>query len=364
MIEMRRLTPLFLLLPACDGAQVAGTNVVNDENITLPSELEVPEVDVEQVAVAVQEALVMALRTNLMPAWSGHFTALNSGRDGCPDMYVGVPEDIDVVIADADREDFEPLPYWSDYCETPGGLYFRGFDMWESFFEATGDVEDEAGRISSGSRYMGADASIGDWEGVKYRFFGQGSDALYISESPTYHRWIYTSSMTGTVAGRDTFEGLDTQTPEGFRTDMYIYAVGGDEEYIEARGNLFLLEDRIQGEFDSVAMDLYMTGPTGAGADDCVLEPHGWMGLRDENAFWYDLIFLPSSEEDVTSDDWDNEEYSACDGCGTLYIRGLEAVAVGKICPDFGELWNGMISVPEEEDFILTFTEIYEGVEG
>ena len=70
----------------------------------------------------------------------------------------------------------------------------------------------------------------------------------------------------------------------------------------------------------------------------------------------------PSSEEDVTSDDWDNEEYSECDACGTLYIRGLEAVEIGPICPDFGELWNGMISVPEEEDFILTFTEIYEEV--
>ena len=347
------------------GTELAGTNVVDpDENVTLPSELTVPDVDVDAVAQAVQDALVMTLRTNLMPAWDGHFTALQAGRAGCPDMYVGVPEDIDAVIADADREDFAALPYWSDYCETPGGLYYRGFDMWDSYFEATGSEEDEAGRVASGSRYMVADAAIGDYDGVKYRFLGEGSDALYKSVSPTYERWVYSSSMNGTVAGRDSFEEADTFTPNGFRTDMYIYAVGGDEQYIEARGNVYLLEDRLGDKFDSVAMDLYMTGPTGAGADDCVLEPHGWMGLRDENAFWYDLVFLPSSEEDVTSDDWDNDEYSACDGCGTLYIRGLEAVEVGLICPDFGELWNGMIGVPEEEDFILTFTEIYEGVEG
>ena len=102
------------------GTELAGTNVIDpEENVSLPSELMVPDVDVNAVAQAVQDALVMSLRTNLMPAWDGHFAALQAGRLGCPDMYVGVPEDIDAVIADADREDFEPLPYWSDYCETP-----------------------------------------------------------------------------------------------------------------------------------------------------------------------------------------------------------------------------------------------------
>ena len=56
------------------------------------------------------------------------------------------------------------------------------------------------------------------------------------------------------------------------------------------------------------------------------------------------------------------EELGVTQGAVAQQIRGLEAEEVGPICPDFGELWNGMISVPEEEDFILTFTDIYEGV--
>jgi len=347
------LLPLLVLTTACENRVVDLFEVTPDTNQVLPSDLAIPDISDIDIDLAVQQALELAISTNLSPAWDGHLTSLTDGRSGCPDVYLGVPMDLD------DREDEAGSLYWSDYCETLGGLYYRGFNSWDGVITASGDAEDPAGRTVSGSRWMFGDALIGDFDGVRYRFKGEGTDSLYRVEAPGYSRWTYASMVEATVAGRDAFTGVDAAYAGGWRTDMYVYATGGDVEYLEARGNVFLLADRIQDRFDSVAMDLYMTGSVGAGADDCTLEPHGWMGLRDENAYWYDLVFLPSSEEDATGEGYDNEDYSACDGCGTLYVRGLEATEeLGLVCPDFSKIWVDGIGLPAEEDFILNFHDI------
>ena len=104
-------------------------------------------------------------------------------------------------------------------------------------------------------------------------------------------------------------------------------------------------------------MDLILTGETGAGPDDCTLEPKGWIGLRDENAYWYDLVFMPKDASDSTG--YLDDEHSVCDGCGTLYLRGLETENYGQICPDFNDLWLGdTVELPAAEDFILTIQQL------
>ena len=134
-------------------------------------------------------------------------------------------------------------------------------------------------------------------------------------------------------------------------------ASGGDSQVFEARGDMFWFEHRIQDRFDSVALDVYMVGELGATSDDCALEPKGWIGIRDENAFWYDLVFMPKDASDATG--YLDDERSVCDGCGTLYLRGLEAEDYGQICPDFSAIWNqNTFTLPEAEDFLLTIQQV------
>ena len=54
-----------------------------------------------------------------------------------------------------------------------------------------------------------------------------------------------------------------------------------------------------------------------------------------------------------------DEERSVCDGCGTLYLRGVQAENYGLICPDFSSVWNeDLVSLPDADDFLLTIQQL------
>ena len=71
---------------------------------------------------------------------------------------------------------------------------------------------------------------------------------------------------------------------------------------------------------------------------------------------------MPKDAEDSTG--YLDEAHSACDGCGTLYLRGIETENYGQICPDFSGLWVGenAIDLPVATDFLLTLQQL-EGVQ-
>ena len=82
-------------------------------------------------------------------------------------------------------------------------------------------------------------------------------------------------------------------------------------------------------------------------------EPRGWIGLRTEDAYWFDIVLQPRFDDDPTADPYDNADYSPCDGCGTLYVRGLEQTDI-TVCPDLSFLWNGGLTHPAPTDFALS----------
>ena len=138
---------------------------------------------------------------------------------------------------------------------------------------------------------------------------------------------------------------------------MYMYATGGDANSLEARGNAYWPKTTIQDRFDSVAMDIYLVDEASAGPDDCALEPKGWIGIRDQDAYWYDLVFMPKDSDDSTA--YLDDERSICDGCGTLYLRGHETENYGQICPDFSSIWTeNWIELPEAENFLMTLQQL------
>jgi hypothetical protein len=334
---------LFIFL-ALTGCREEVTDKVTTEDHVPPEELVLPDLSDINIPQAFEAALERVTTIQLNPAWNGNRSSLSMRYPGCPDVYVGAPEDLDM--------EFAPGLSWADFCSTTSDLSFDGYVYWDSSITQSGDAEDAAGLTISGSRFMAGQGAVRQNNDLQFRFDGQGSDSLYLVEAPDYRRYIYSALIQGAVAGE-----LSTGNEIGFRADMYLYTTGGDIDSIEARGDVFWFDDMIQERFDSSSMDLVMVGDNGAGPDDCPLEPKGWMGIRDQDANWYDLVFMPQDADDSTG--YMDEDRSICDGCGTLYLRGLETQNYGTICPDFTNMWiSDIVDLPQASDFMLSFQEL------
>ena len=263
---------------------------------------------------------------------------------GCPDVYTGVPNgDIDELDEDAGGAS------WWDFCETSKSELWSGWSWWDSDPLVTGDPVLASGATADGTRELIADAAIVHGEDPLWEFDGSVEESLHRVWGPGFDAWTWSSTVDGTFTGTHYFAG-NTITPEGWRTDLYLFASEGDADRVEARGNVYLFLPVLHDRFDSMAMDLEIIGANGAGPDDCLDEPLGWIGLRDADAVWYDLVFLPRESNDLIEAPYDNIPLSVCDGCGTLYVRGVES---GEVCMDFSWMLDGAIEPPDISEFVL-----------
>ncbi len=331
---------------ACTGEPVTGSTAGLSSG---SAELARPDLTGVDLDAAVDRALSLALSATAGPIWSGNRSTLEVGRTDCPDVYVGVPEgemDLD--------EDLKGV-HWSDRCQTAGGLYFTGWTWWLGTLTGSGSADSAEGRTVDGTRELQGESAVGDDSELRFRFNGTAEDALHRVTATDYERWTYTSLVDGRVDGRDS--EVDGSAPGGWRADLYLAASGGNSDSLTLRGNVYLLTERIADRFDSMAMDLTLQGQTGASSDDCTLEPQGWFSLRDENAWWYDVVFLPVTEG--AGDSGLDPDLSACDGCGTVYVRGLADESLGQVCPDFQAIWDrGVVAQPDDTDFLFTLRDL------
>ena len=230
---------------------------------------------------------------------------------------------------------------------------------WETEVSGNGRVDEDAGRTTEASRVLEGDAVVAIEGDVRFEFKGDANDYLYRVDQgegkDAYQRWIYRTTVDGTVTGSDLFGDGDVASG-GYRTDLYLDLTGGDVDRLQARGNVYLFEPVIEGRFDSISVDMDLQGVRGAGPEDCTLEPLGWIGLRDPDAVWYELVFLPRITEDIIGEPFPNEPLSICDGCGTLYVRGVES---GEVCVDLTDLFDTIESkLPVVDDYVLTLHEL------
>jgi hypothetical protein len=335
-------------LTACGGsdepATGTGTSPTTDTATTaLPADFD--EIDFEQVYT---DAVASMFLVTTQAPWQGHLSALETRQPGCPDLWVGGVEDADMTADEGGAS-------WADDCRTEGGLYYDGWAWWDFDASASGDGETAEGRIEEASRVLEGDAVVGVDDEVRFEFKGRADDYTYqVNAADGYQRWIYRTTVEGTVTGSDVFAG--TLTPRGWRTDLYLELTGGDVDRIEARGNVYMFEPQIGGRFDSIQVDLDLPGEKGAGPDDCTLEPLGWIGVRTPEAVWYDLVFLPRFTDDIIGEEYPNDPLSECDGCGTLYVGGVEA---GEVCIDLASAFASAESaVPPVEEFVLTLHDL------
>lgn len=341
------MIPLLLLALGCGGGDEATAPTSTTSSSTTPADRlpdDLDEIDFEAVYT---DAIAALFLVTTQAPWQGHIEALATRQPGCPDLWVGGVEEADMTSDDGGAS-------WADDCRTAGGLYYDGWVWWESDAYGVGDPTTLDGRTEEASRVLEGDAVVGLNDEVRFEFKGRAEDYAYQVNADGYQRWVYRTTVDGTVTGSDVFAG--TLTPRGWRTDLYLELTGGDVDAIEARGNVYLFEPQLGNRFDSIQVDLDLPGEKGAGPDDCTLEPLGWIGVRTPDAVWYDLVFLPRFTDDIIGEEYANDPLSECDGCGTLYVGGIEA---GEVCLDLATAFaTAESTVPATEEFVLTLHDL------
>lgn len=339
---------MIALLLACTGAP---TPVEIPERPEVPPPLDIPDVTGVDFELRYREALELALSVNARVIFDSHRRSLDTFEVGCPDVYAGIPPQ---DVADVGLREVDSGFTWSDHCaqdDTPNT--FSGYGYWDASVNVEGQAGTAEGITIQGERELIADGVRGDGTNVIFEFDGEASDAMTSVVADGYTRWSYSSLILGTSTGSDPFP-QGSLAPSGWRTDLYVSIVGGDEERIESRGNVYLFDGRLGDRFDSIALDVDVISELGAGPDDCTQEPLGWIGLRDSDAVWYDLVFLPRFAFDITGDPYPNDPLQECDGCGTLYIRGVEQ---GTVCPDFSGI-QAALSPPNHTEYLYSIRDL------
>jgi hypothetical protein len=300
-----------------------------------PDALPLPDFSDVDLAAAATDAMTLALALDLSGPWAAHAQSLAQRTDGCPDVYVGNPGVDDDRIGD----DATGLS-WMDTCRTPAGRTYGGFMYWETQLDRTAGVE--------GSRTLVGRASVSMGDSLELYVRGAGSDSFVLTDDGGVTHWQQNTSLDVSVEG----SASGWPTEGGARTDLSRQITGGDlVNRIDMSGSAHVPDARIQDRFDSLEMDLSLQGELGAGPDDCTLEPRGYLGLRDPDAHWVHLVFLPLDDQDPT---WSDTDRSVCDGCATLYVRGVEQP--DPVCVDWAELFD-VVPAPVPADYALSIRE-------
>jgi hypothetical protein len=329
-----------IVLLACGAAPSEDSGPL--ETVTTAPTLPLPDIEGVPWDAVFTDALALAVSIDARAPWSAHEAALALGAPGCPDLYLGPPDD---PLADAGDGGVS----WSDACAAQSAS-FSGWAWWTAEVLVTGDASTPEGATTTASRSMSADAAATSGDALLLELDGTVDDALNRTVAPGYDHWTYTSTVDATLGGALGW-GPDAAIPGGLRTDLYLFATGGDVDALEVRGNVYLPEHRLHDRFDSLAVDAAFTGARGAAADACTLEPAGTLSVRDADAFWYDVVFQPRYEDDAADTGGaDPGGYGACDGCGTLYIRGVEQPQL-VVCPDFDGLWS-WLTPPDPAEYV------------
>lgn len=358
-----RTIAVLTLLAACapeppNGSQI-GAIREPDPDPAPPSDL--TDIDLDR---AIADALALAGVATAQTAFAGHLDTMAMGDVGCPQVWAGpLPEDL--VTLELDEED-DGLSWLAD-CDTRGGVTFDGFAHWTTAMDG--------GDTGGAARSVVADATVSRGTEVLWSFLGSAADTF--DPATGAYASAFSGTITGTMAGAG--GGLraqnNTESDNGgfvaeWGPDGSLHLAGavqafdgfgpvdgrsGDEPELRSLPTW----KRGQPRFTSVRYDLTF-GP------DCAEEPLGFIGLRGNEGFWFDVFFLPIYPVDEESADADafpfeNIENQTCDGIGTLFSRNIDLAAIDEqdanwsreFAPDF-DAARATLPSPTLEAYIYT----------
>lgn len=277
---------------------------------------------------AVEDAFRIAGIATMATAWTAHVGSMDHGVLGCPNAWLGAPPERFVEI-DGGNDGLPGLS-WFDNCSTPAGYSFSGFSYWENTLDP-GQNE--------GDRSLSMDGVIRDAQGgLLLDFDGEAADSLQGN--------AYASTMTARVLrgsllgfGSGLRGELDANwTPNGMELNGAVHVEDGfgpADTRPPFRPSVYQSRPPVSPElqnvtnwtegmprFTSVRFDLDFDG-------DCPNEPRGYVGVRGNEGFWFDVYFLPKydPEEELSrasSFPYESIDNVECDGIGTLFVRNLD----------------------------------------
>jgi hypothetical protein len=332
-----------------------------------------PPVDYKELDMraAVEEALQFGGLVTTAAAWRGHVATMDLGRLGCPQVWAGVPPE-DLLNLDLASEDAMGLTWLADCATDPGATGFEGFAYWES----TND-----GVI--GTRTLVADASVTDATGnVLFDYDGSASDTLDLSQGSAYAS-AFSGVISGSLAGIGSGLRAQNNTADANGGFVASWSASGDLTFdgsVEAFDGFGPPDDRPADApelEDQISWEPGMPRFTSARFQlsfdvDCPSEPHGYIGLRGNEGFWFDVYFLPLydiAEDSAQSNAYPYEQIDnvACDGVGTLFARNVDLKAADEedagwsreLSPDFAAV-VASLPTPSITDYVYTLRNLPE----
>lgn len=331
------IASLLLLFTGCTGpADDTAPEETKVELDTAPptvSDADLTGVD-EQLFV---DSVALILTVSANSVWGAIDASLARGNgSSCPDVYLGTPNPNEVDFEGVD-DDFDGWS-WYDYCRN-GSTRIGGGMFWDTELVTSIDKGDT---LYEGQRSLVSAAWVGTDDETFVQFDGDLDDSLRMRVAPGGGKTVegYSMSFDGIVGGSDLFADAT-----GWRSTLEFDYQPGSFSII---GNLFMFEQVVDGRFDAWSYQLE------EGDTTCAKEPEGWLAVRAIDGFWFELDYETPLDYGDTGKVPDTDPYAACDGCGTLYVRGidqLERQEVGVLCPDFSTAWSG-IATPQPEDFL------------
>lgn len=326
-------TPLWLvafpMIGGCSFDDGQGSQIGSLKESSVPQ----PPADLEEldIAQAVRDAMRIGGIATLASAWTAHVASLDEGEQDCPRTWLGAPPERFVDINNG-NDALDGLS-WFDNCNTPLGTSFEGFSYWEH------DVDMGQGE---GARSIVMDAQVRAPDGtLLLDFDGEAADELRGN--------AYASTMTARVLrgallgfGSGLRGELDASwTAGGMELEGAVHLEDGfgppdmRMPSLSASPELTNVTNWVQGmpRYTSVRFDLDFDG-------DCALEPRGYVGVRGNEGFWFDVYFLPKYDpvEDLSrasSFPFEAIDNLDCDGIGTLFVRNLDLRQVERISPEW-----------------------------
>ena len=277
-----------------------------------------PTLSEQDVALAVQEALAVALEIDVQPLLDGYDGIMAYEEDGCPDYY-----------------ESDGNLYWYDYCTTESGAYFSGYGFGYLYEDYLVDGYSYNGQqVYAIAEIYGPDGST--WE-------GGGSlgklEALYVEEDNIPHT-VGQMVINGSF-GYDGPEADGTWLESGVVPDLAVvtYDVPENEVYPDYVGKVLIVQGGLTGlggDTDTVVLDVSASAE--ALGNNCPEELAGTVSVRDGDGLWYDVTF-----HGVEAFSGDTVDDADCDGCGDIWFRGEY---VGQACLDDASnlvAWEGAV---------------------
>ncbi len=363
---MRTVHPGAVVLAALAACQVEPPKGTQIGAIREPDPSPAPPSDLTDLdmGAAVADALALAGIVTSASAFQGHLATMDrSTSRTCPPIWAGLPPE---DLVEIDLGDDEGGVSWLASCTTDETTY-DGFAHW------TTTIDDGEG---TASRSLVADASVSDGGGgVLWAFDGESADTLDTTTG------AYASSFSGVITGSlsGLGEGLRAQnnTEDGdggfvaeWSPDGAMRFAGSVEAFdgygpVDRRDGS---EPELEGvtgwspgrpRFTSVRFDLTFDAT-------CAEEPYGFLGLRGNEGFWFDVYFLPIYDpgEDTAQSNafpFESIDNQSCDGVGTLFsrnidLKGIEASEPGwsrELSPDFDAI-RSSLPTPTLESYVYT----------